>query len=57
MGPTMLGTDVLQAALQRKMQKDEAENDKVVRRNAEKTRKRTAYLKTCAKIMNLDQSL
>ena len=46
-GRAMLGPDVLQAALQRKMQKDEVENDKVVRK----------YLKKCAEITNLAQSL
>ena len=53
----MLGTDVLQAAVQRKMKKDEAEKQKVVKRNAEREKKRAAYLKATTETTNLHQSL
>jgi hypothetical protein len=56
-GRAMLGPDVLRVAVQRKIKKDEAEQQKLVRMNAEKTKKRSAYLKTRAETTHLDQSL
>ena len=53
----MLGTDVLQVAVQRKIQKDEVENQKVVRQNADRAKKRMAYHKATSETSHLDQSL
>jgi len=52
-GRAMLGPDVLRAAVQRKIEKDEAEKQKVVRRNAEREKKRRAYMKVRAETANL----
>ena len=52
----MLGPDVLQAVVERKKQKDEAEQQKVVRQNAEKAKKRTAYLRARAETTNLAEA-
>jgi len=53
----MLGTDVLQVAVQRRIKKDEAEKQKVVRKNADRAKKRMAYLKASSETSHLDQSL
>jgi hypothetical protein len=56
-GRAMLGTDVLQVAVQRRIKKDEAEKQKVVRKNADRAKKRMAYLKASSETSHLDQSL
>jgi len=55
-GRAMLGPDVLQAVVERKKQKDEAEKQKVVRQNADRAKKRGAYLKARADTTNLAEA-
>ena len=56
-GQAMLGTDVLQIAVQRKIQKDEAEKQKVVRQNNDRAKKRMVYDKATSQTSHLYQSL
>ena len=55
-GRAMLGPDVLRVAVQRRIKKDEVEKQKVVRRNTERSKKRSAYLKARADTTNLEQA-